>query len=142
MSSFTLIDTSAWIFALGPKPIVKIRERLEYLVEQNLAAVTSPILFELLSGVANSSDTQRLKVHLSSLHPFPFLTEEWIDAAEWIQSLRKKGMKVKSMDGLIAFKAIKHGLTVLHADADLDRLAKKCDIKIESYVDLVRRTVH
>ncbi len=124
MSSLVLIDTSAWIFALGSRPVVGIRDRVTYLVEQNLAAITSPIFFELLSGVRSDGDSARLGVYLSTLHPFPFLIEDWIEAARWTSGIRKKGVKAKTVDALIAYKALKHGLTLLHADRDLDRIAK------------------
>lgn len=138
MSAFVLIDTSAWIFALGSKPIPRIRKRIEGLVEENLAAITSPIAFELLSGTRSEEDAKRLWDYLSSLHPFPFSAEEWTDAAIWTSLLRKQGSKVKTVDALIAYKATKHNLTLLHTDRDLDRIAQKCSLKVESYVADVR----
>ena len=139
MSSFVLIDSSAWIFAVGPNPLIPLRERVEYLIEQNLAAVTSPIYFEILSSAHSDADRDRFKFHLSVLHPFPFSVDDWTEAAEWVRTVRKKGVKIKTIDGLIAFKAIKHHLTLLHADADFDRLAKKTDLRVESYVASARR---
>lgn len=141
MTKLVLIDTSAWLFTLGPKPVLSIRQRVEHLVEKNLAATTSPVLFELLSGIRSREDTHRLADYLSSLHPFPLTVEEWTEAAVWTSTLRRKGSKIKTIDALIAYKAIKHNLILLHADADLDRIAKKCSLHVESFVRDVRQMI-
>ena len=138
MSSLTLIDSSAWIFALGSKPDPEIRENIKNLVESNRAAITSPILFELLSGAHSESDSIKLNSYLTALHPFPFVDSEWHEAAEWTRNLRRKGVKAKTIDALIAFKALKHNLILLHADADLDRIARKTSLRVESFVQHVR----
>jgi predicted nucleic acid-binding protein len=138
MSSLVLIDSSAWIFTLGAKPVEEIRSEVESLVQSNKAAITSPILFELLSGERSDSGAIRLASYLAALHPFPFTSEDWIEAAEWTRGLRRRGLKVKSMDGMIAFKAMKHGLTLLHADSDMDRIAKKASLSVESFVHSAR----
>ncbi len=138
MKPLVLIDSSAWLFALGSKPVASVRERVSELVSENLAAISSPILFELLSGIKEPFAAQKLKTYLTSLHPFPLYPDEWLEAAKWAQSVRKKGLKVKTMDALIAFKAIKHGLVLLHADQDMDRIAQKSSLRVESLVDEVR----
>lgn len=137
MSAFILIDTSAWLFTLGPKPVDLIRQRVEELVSKNLVAITSPIFFELLSGVQPQELESRLIEYLSCLHPFPLTSEEWIEAAFWTKGLREKGSKIKTVDALIAYKAIKHNLTLLHADSDMDRVAKISSLKVESYVKVI-----
>lgn len=139
MNSLVLIDSSAWLFTLGPHPVSVIRDRVTYLLEQNLGAITSPILFEILSGTKNPMDSQQLKAYLLSLHLFPYLPEDWLEAAAWTQSLRKADLKLKTIDAIIACKAVKHNLILLHADEDLDRIARKSHLKVESYVDEVRK---
>lgn len=141
MSRFYLIDSSAWIFTLGSRPVEAIRSRVEYLVENNLAAVTSPIFFELVSSEKSHSQSALLADHLSSLHPYPFLPEEWSEAAEWTRGHRQKGHKLKTVDALIAYKAHKHHLILVHADADMDRIASYAKVEVESYVGLLR-SVH
>ncbi len=138
MNRLFLIDSSAWIFALGARPVPEIRDRVAELVDSNLAALTSPIYFELASAAASSAETPRLLDYLSSLHPFPLLPEDWLQAASWLKGLRQKGLKAKTMDALIAYKAHKHGLVLLHADSDLDRIASAAGVETESYVRLVR----
>lgn len=140
MNRLILIDTSAWLFTLGPKPLPVIRQRVQELVEKNLAAITSPILFELLSGIQSRDNANRLAEYLSSLHVFALTPEEWLEGAEWTNILRNKGSKVKTIDALIAYKTFKHNLTLLHADNDLDQIAKICPVRVESYVKHTRQS--
>ena len=141
MNQLYLIDSSAWIFALGAKPVDAIRDRVVDLVQNNLAAITSPIFFELVSSEKSQAHAALLETNLSALHPFPLLPQEWVEAAEWTRSLRQKGHKIKTMDGLIAFKAHKHHLTLVHADADMDKIASHTKLEVESYVKYIR-SVH
>ena len=141
MNQLCLVDSSAWIFALGPHPVEMIRARIENLVENNLAAIISPIFFELVSSEKSETHSALLAAHLSALHPFPLLPQEWAEAAEWTREYRQKGKKVKTVDALIAYKAHKHHLILVHADADMDRIAAHTKLEVESYVRHVR-SVH
>jgi predicted nucleic acid-binding protein len=107
------------------------------LVLENQAAITPPVAFEILRGAKTLSDAETLKSRLNSLHPLPFLEPDWSGAAQWAAGMARNGLKVKSMDLLIAFKAKQHGLTLLHADKDFDRLAKGSKLKVESWVSRV-----
>ncbi len=141
MNQLYLIDSSAWIFALGARPVEVVRARVKELVENNLAAITSPIFFELVSSEKSQAHSTLLAAHLSALHPFPMLPQEWAEAAEWTRGHRQKGHKLKTVDALIAYKAHKHHLTLVHADADMDRIATHANLVVESYVKHVR-SVH
>ncbi len=107
-------------------------------MENNLAAITSPIFFELVSSEKNQAHSSLLAAHLSALHPFPLLPQEWAEAAEWTRLHRQKGHKLKTVDALIAYKAHKHHLTLVHVDADMDRIASHGKLEVESYVRYVR----
>lgn len=136
--SLVLIDTSAWLFNFPPREVPRIRERITELVQDNLAAVTSPILFELLHGVPTGEEFSRWCHHLSSLHQFPLTEADWLKAAQWAQRLRSRGLKAKTVDFLIAYKALRHRLALLHADADFDRIARYVPLRMESCVRFAR----
>ena len=112
---------------------MELRERVSFLVLENQAAVTTPISFELSRGARTAQEAEHLKMRLDSLHPFPFTETDWLEAALWAMGLARKGVNVKSMDVLIAYKAHRHGLTLLHMDKDFDRIAKAARIKVESW---------
>ena len=134
-----LIDTSAWLFVLGPKALDRLRERVTPLVLENQAATTPPVMFEILRGARTLREAEALRSRLSSLHVLPFAEPDWTEAAEWAARVARQGLTVKSMDLLIAFIARKHGLTLLHADTDFDHLAKAVHLKVESWVEETRR---
>ena len=115
-----------------------IRDRITDLVRNNRAAVTSPILFELLHGVPTGEEFNRWCQYLSSLHQFPLTETDWLKAAQWAQRLRSRGLKAKTVDFLIAYKALRHRLTLLHADADFDRIARFVSLRVESCVRFAR----
>ncbi len=135
--SIVLIDTSAWLFNFEPRVVPRVRKRITELVQGNQAAVTSPILFELLHGVRTGEEFSRLHQHLSSLHQFPVTEADWLKGAQWAQRLRSGGVKAKTVDFLIAYKAMRHRLILLHADRDFDRLARFVPLKVESCVRLI-----
>jgi len=94
----------------------------------------------LRAGFFGKSHSQSalLAAHLSSIHTFPLFPQEWVEAAEWARELRQKGHKIKTIDALIAYKAHKHHLILVHADADIDRIAAHTKLKVESYVHHAR----
>lgn len=106
-------------------------------MEENLAAITSPILFELLQRTRSGEEFNRLHQHLASLHQFPVTEADWLKAAQWAHRLRSRGVKAKTVDFLIAYKAMRHRLILLHADRDFDRIARFVPLKAESCVRLV-----
>lgn len=136
--ALVLIDTSAWLFNFPPKVIPEIRDRIVTLLKKDQAAVTSPILFELLQGARSGTEFNWLLTHLSSLHSFPVTESDWLKSAQWAQRLRMRGLAVKTTDLLIAYKALRHRLTLLHADHDFDRIAQCVPMKVESCVRSVR----
>ncbi len=136
--ALVLIDTSAWIFNFPPRTVPAIRTRITELLQRDQAAVTSPILFELLQGARSGDQFRQMHQRLSGLHPFPLTEVDWLKAAQWACRLRAGGITVKTVDFLIAYKAMRHRLTLLHADADFDRLARLVPLKVESFVRQVR----
>jgi predicted nucleic acid-binding protein len=131
-----LVDSSAWIFAAGPGAVPEIQARVEFLIEREKVAMAWPVYFELMSFPM--PEERAWKDDLGGLMFLPMEGGDWLEAADWTAGLRRRGYKVKSMDALIAFLAHKHRLTLLHADADMDRLARRAHIKVESYVQAAR----
>ncbi len=137
--ALVLIDTSAWLFNFPPRVMPAVRERITVLLQQDLAAITSPILFELLQGTRSGEQFRQMHQHFSSLHQFPVTEADWLKGAQWAHRLRLSGITAKTVDFLIAYKAMRHKLTLLHADADFDRLARVVPLRVESFVRQVRK---
>jgi predicted nucleic acid-binding protein len=129
-----LIDTSAWIYVLGPHPQPELRDRVTLLVLENKAVTCAPVIFEILRGTRTLHEAKLLKQRLLSLHVLPFREIDWSSAAAWSARLARKGISTKSMDILIAYQTWRNDLTLLHTDKDFDRIAQGTNLKVESWV--------
>ena len=96
-------------------------------------------MHEVLRGTRDETEWQRLERQMRGLHLLPMTDEDWYRAARLDWSLRRRGMRFPGTDVIIAQIAIGHGATLLHADADFDRIAQHEPLKVESYVAEVRR---
>jgi YD repeat-containing protein len=109
-----LIDASAWIDYLrsGEGPL---SDRLEKLLEENQAA---------LCGVAIAEVRQGLRPHeeldvLDLFETLPYLETTRVDydaAGALLAGLRRDGITIPVMDGLIAQLALRHGIALLEND--------------------------
>lgn len=139
MSHLVLVDTSVWLFALGDRPIAEIRDQVQSLVENNLAATNVAIMYELLSFTMAAGQRTQLTDYLSALHLFPLSHRDWMAAALWMATLRSKDIKLKSMDALIAYTALQNDATLLHADSDFDKFCPAAEVRSQSCVTLAQK---
>ena len=114
-----MIDTSVWIdFFLGkftPKT-----EVLSNLLENDLICIGDIILLEVLQGIRDDKQYEKIKLLFDHLITFNVLnTEIAIKSAQNYRFLRAKGITVrKSVDCIIATYCIENDITLLHNDKD------------------------
>jgi len=120
-----VVDTSVWIdFFRGT--VTPAVERFVALVDDDEGiAITDVILTEILQGLRSEGDVRRVERRLA---PFEILRLESIDdfrrSAALYRAARRKGITVRrTLDCLIASVCIREQVSLLHADADFDRLA-------------------
>lgn len=121
-----LADKSAW--ARLNKPAVA--DRLTPLIEQGLVATCGVIDLEILVSARNRDEHSQLRAERRyALERFPMPDEIWDRALEVQGELARVGQhrSVKLPDLLIAATAERHGVTVLHYDADFDRISAVTD---------------
>lgn len=121
-----LIDTSAWIEyfrATGSPAAVEVRRLLTSGTE---VAICEPIAMEILSGAVGADSLAKLQRLVDGLPSLKL--DDAIDfrsAAAIFRSARAGGRTVRSInDCLIAALAIRHGVEVVHRDADYDVIAQ------------------
>jgi predicted nucleic acid-binding protein len=120
-----LADTS--VLARMPKPAVA--GVVEPLILDGAVAVSAVVLLEMLRFTRSPADHQRLATNLAGL-PRVTTTEDLCQRALDVQrelAARSEHRGVKVPDLLIAAAAEAAGLTVLHYDADYDRIAAVTD---------------
>jgi hypothetical protein len=106
---------------------------LEELVEaEEEVCVSEYILTEALQGFKQDRD---VKLALKHLLNFPVYSlngiNSYIKAAQLYRKCRKQGITIrKTADCIIAQTAIENQLVLLHNDADFDRIASCCPLRI------------
>jgi predicted nucleic acid-binding protein len=110
-----LIDTSAWIqfFRHGRDEVSQL---VAELVSKDQAVVTGVVLTELLQGIKSDKERQHLNALFSILPFIETVREDWHNAGEELQALRRRGITVPVTDAIIATVAHRRGLSVLTTD--------------------------
>lgn len=129
-----LVDTSIWSLALrrrqaGSSPST---EALAALIEENRVRMIGPIRQELLSGIPDKRQFNRLKRKLS---PFPDESIETADyerAAEMFNTCRQEGVQGSHIDFLICAVAANRSFFIFTADRDFGLYASFLSIKLFS----------
>jgi predicted nucleic acid-binding protein len=118
-----LVDTSVWIEVFRTsKPL-----RLEDHVDFDEVVTCLPVVQEVLQGFDRE---EHFRIARDAMWSMPIvespLTGDVVeDAIDLYRRARRAGLTVRSgVDCLIAACAIRHGLTVLHADRDFTHLAR------------------
>lgn len=128
-----LVDSSVLIDYLEGREGAAVA-RFGEILERDIPFGLSPLtVLEVLQGAATPKDFDRLRDYLGSqtLYGLCRGLDSYVAAARIFFDLRKRGMTVSgSVDCLIAQTAIEHGLSLLHSDSDLDRIAKVSPLKI------------
>lgn len=129
-----VLETSAIIEYLRATGSAVDRTVGQYLDDAAIElAITEVVLMELLAG---GRDEQRAADLGDQLAQFRMLRLEplqgYEDAAAIYRTARRRGITIRKMtDCLIAVPVIKAGASLLHADADFDRIAQVAPLRIE-----------
>ncbi|SPD75625.1 conserved hypothetical protein [uncultured Desulfobacterium sp.] len=118
-----LVDTSVWIEVLKDKTgdvVQKFRDR----TKQEAIVFSRFIQLELLQGVKDDFEWQRLDEYLSTQYYLEATVDTWRQAARIYFDLRKSGLTVRSpIDCCIACIAIEAQALLLHRDRDFELIS-------------------
>ncbi|HWR73077.1 MAG TPA: PIN domain nuclease [Nitrospirota bacterium] len=128
-----LVDTSILIDYLRGTDNAGV-ERFQRVLDGNIPFGITPLVYlEVLQGARTEKDYTTVKSYLET-HRFFGLTDEkesYAAAARMYFDCRRKGITINStVDCLIAQTAIENDLTLLHNDADFDRIRRVAPLKI------------
>lgn len=118
-----LVDTSVWILTFRRQAPLS----LESVVDLDEIVTCLPVVQEVLQGFDREDHFRKARTAMWS---FPIiespLTADLVDeAVSLYRRARRAGLTIRSsVDCLIAAAAIRHDLTVLHADRDFAALAR------------------
>jgi len=128
-----LVDTSILIDFLRGADNAAVG-RFQQILDNNIPFGISPLTYlEVLQGTRTEKDYATVKSYLETHRFFGLLDEKesYAAAARIYFNCRKKGITINStVDCLIAQTAIENDLTLLHNDADFDRMRRVAPLKI------------
>jgi len=128
-----LVDTSAWVEfdrATGSSVDTQLADLIATTDE---VAVTEPVIVEVLAGARSDQrehDLRRLMLRFTLMRFDPVID---FDAATRVyRTCRRSGVTPRGMiDCMIAAVALRHGTTILAADADLARVGEIMGLTVE-----------
>lgn len=127
-----LVDTSVWSLALRRRAAKASRhvKVLRGLIEDGRVRMIGPVRQELLSGIANEQQFERLQALLAAYPDEPITTADYETAARMFNTCRGKGVQGGHIDFLICAVASRFGDEIYTTDSDFKRYAKYLPIRL------------
>jgi predicted nucleic acid-binding protein len=115
-----IVDTSIWSLALRRKKNKFIPEFsiLETIIDNQKVCMLGPIRQEILSGIKNSLQFNKLKSVLSTFEDFPIMTRDYEKAAKYFNICRSKGVQGSNTDFLICAVSYHNRFPIFTKDKD------------------------
>lgn len=126
-----LVDTCVWSQALRRKlPDKKIIIALTDLINDGRVVTIGPIKQELLSGIANDRQFNKIKTILSSFDSLPLGDDVFVKAAEFSNICRSKGVQGSAIDYLICAASFLFSVSVFTIDNDFKYYSKHIPVQL------------
>jgi len=121
-----LVDTTVWSLAFRHKPpqshsgetLVMCVAELKELIKEMRAQMIGPIRQEILSGISDQTQFQKLGEYLQSFEDLAISSTDYERAAEFFNICRSKGVQGTHTDFLICAVAEKYALPIFTTDKD------------------------
>ena len=133
-----LVDTSIWSLALRRhKSALNEAENeqvgtLSELVQDGRARLIGPIRQELLSGIREPGQFDKLRRQLRAFPDEALISEDFETAAHWSNECRRKGVIGSGVDFLICAAAIARGWQVFTSDRDFHGYARVVPVQLHA----------
>lgn len=126
-----LVDTSIWSEVLRRNAINHdIARNLEDLIKDTRVFIIGPIRQELLSGISNLAQFNKVKNTLSFFSDISLTTKHFINAAEFSNKCRKKGVQGSTTDFLICSVSYLENTLIYTKDLDFKNFKKHLPINL------------
>jgi predicted nucleic acid-binding protein len=125
-----LADTSVWSLALrrGDQSTSEPARELRSLIADHRIQMIGPIRQELLSGIREESQFDKLAKHLSAFPDIPLTTEDYVTAARFFNRCRARGAQGSNTDFLICAVSVLRDLAIYTTDHDFALFARHIPI--------------
>ncbi len=127
-----LVDTSVWSLALrrrGRRP-QELAEELGHLIVDARVAIIGPIRQEILSGIREVRQFERLRRRLSAFPDLPLASDDYVTVARYFNLCRARGIQGSNTDFLICAAAVRNRLAIFTTDFDFVRFSEHLPITL------------
>lgn len=131
------MDTCVWSLALRrstEEPRAEV-SALRDLVNEQRVAIIGPIRQEILSGIRDEHQFERLRAHLSAFPDIPLDTDDYVEGARCSNRCRSAGIQGSGTDFLICAAALRRRMAVFTTDADFRRYAEVLGVALHGVTD-------
>ena len=126
-----LVDTSVWSAVLRrSKPDPKLTDIVTELVKEGRLLLIGPIRQELLSGIKEKAQFEKLRKRLAAFPDVPLQTKHFEVAARFYNKCRAKGIQGSHIDYLICAVCDCEKTAILTTDRDFEGYAKHLGIRL------------
>mgnify|MGYP001581272765 FL=1 len=126
-----LVDTCVWSEVLRHKsPDPEFANKLKDFIKDGRVVMVGPIRQELLSGISDISQFNKLKEVLSAFEDIALKTRHFVKAAEFSNICRNKGIQGSTIDFLICAVSHLENLIIFTTDKDFENYKKYLPIKL------------
>jgi predicted nucleic acid-binding protein len=131
-----ILDTSVWSLALRRRAgALEAADRMvalhwRELVRDGRAALIGAVRQELLSGVQDPEQFERIRDYLRGFEDESLTPEDYEEAARFHNVCRTAGVAGSPIDFLICAAAVGRGLSVFTTDLDFQRYARHLPVRL------------
>ena len=121
-----LVDTCVWSEALRRKTGEEsdVSRELQGLILEHRVEIIGPIRQELLSGLREDTQFERLEEHLEAFPDITLESADHITAAKFFNKCRVKGIQGSNTDFLICAVAVRREMAIYTTDRDFQQFIK------------------
>lgn len=128
-----LVDTSVWSLALrrkSPEGHERTVSLLAALIEDGRVAMIGAVRQELLSGIRDDAQFERLREHLRAFPDVGVTSADYEEAAAFFNRCRDKGIQGSNTDFLICAVAARNNFAVFTTDDDFTRFSRVLPVSL------------
>ena len=129
-----LVDTPVWSLALrrNRTPDEAITSELASLIQDGRAALIGPVRQELLSGIRDSVQFERVRDHLRAFDDVDISRDDYEQGASYYNACRAKGIQGSNTDFLICAIAARSGFPIFTTDADFKHFSRVLPVELHT----------
>ena len=130
-SDKVLVDTTCWSLVLRRKePEHAIASKVGSLIRRGRVAIIGPIRQELLSGVSERAEFDRLRDRMRGFPETEIVSTDYEEAAAFYNECRRNGIQGSQVDFLICAVAVRNEFSIFTTDGDFAHYAKVLPITL------------